>query len=77
MCAGTSVGAKTFWGDADVFKALNRSRTILSIVVHLSAFASVVLACAYTCTAVALVPFSLGAILGAVFYLVLLLIVWD
>jgi hypothetical protein len=53
------------------------SRAVLSFVMHISAFASVVLACAYTCTALALLPFSYGAVLGAIFYLVLLLIVWD
>ena len=64
-------------GDADLFETLNRSRTILSVFVHICAFASVVIACAYTFRALALVPFSYGAVIGAVFYLVLLLIVWD
>ena len=59
------------------FDQLNRFRTILSIVLHISAFASVVLACAYTCTALALTHFSFGAVVGAVFYLVLLMIVWN
>lgn len=53
------------------------STTILSLVMHLSAFASVAVACAYTCLALALVPFSFGAVLGAIFYVVLLLILWD
>lgn len=66
-----------FGGDVDLFQTLNRSRTILSVLVHICAFASVVVACAYTFRALALVPFSFGALLGAIFYLVLLLIVWD
>ncbi len=53
------------------------SKTILSLMMHISAFVSVVLACAYTCLALTLMPFSNGAVLGAIFYLVLLLIVWD
>lgn len=53
------------------------SKTILSFLMHLAAFTSVVVACAYTCLALASLPFSYGAVLGAIFYLVLLLIVWD
>ena len=60
-----------------MFDTLNDSRTILTLVVHICAFASVVIACAYTFRALALVPFYFGALVGAVFYLVLLLIVWD
>ena len=52
-------------------------RVILSIMVHLTAFTSVTLACAYTFLALALIPFWFGAALGAILYLVLLLIVWD
>ena len=72
-----SSSAKHFRGDADLFDTLNHSRTILSVVVHICAFASVVIACAYTFRALVLVPFFFGAVVGAVFYLVLLLIVWD
>jgi hypothetical protein len=72
-----SSSAKHFRGDADLFDTLNHSRTILSVLVHICAFASVVIACAYTFRALALVPFPLGAVVGAVFYLVLLLIIWD
>ena len=68
---------KNSGSDADLFNTLNRSRTILSVLVHVCAFASVVIACAYTFRALAFVPFSVGALLGAIFYLVLLLIVWD
>lgn len=39
-------------------------------------FTLIVVACAYTVTALAL-PFSWGAMAGAVFYLVLFLIIWD
>jgi hypothetical protein len=66
-----------FGGHVDLLETLNRSRTILSVLVHICAFTSVVIACAYTFRALALVPFSFGALLGAIFYLVLLLIVWD
>lgn len=76
-CKYISSSAKHFRGDADLFDTLNHSRTILSVLVHICAFASVVLACAYTFRALALVPFFFGAVVGAVFYLVLLLIVWD
>lgn len=61
----------------DWFNAVNYSRIILSVFFHLTAFTSVVLACAYTCLALALLPFSSGAVLGAILYLVLVLIVMD
>jgi len=51
----------------------NRSRAILPLAAHLTAFASVVLACAYTFKAMASLPYAFGAILGAVFYLMLFL----
>jgi hypothetical protein len=54
----------------------NYSRTILSVVMHICAFTAIVFACAYTALALAL-PFSWGAMAGAMFYLVLLLIVWE
>jgi uncharacterized membrane protein YeiB len=60
----------------DLYRVQNHSRTILSSVLHICASASIVLASAYTATALAL-PFSWGAMAGAVFYLVLLLIMWD
>ena len=59
-----------------LFEVQNHSKTILSSVLHICASTSIVLACAYTATALAL-PFSWGAMAGAVFYLVLLLIIWD
>lgn len=60
-----------------MFEALNQPKTILSLVLHAGAFTFVVLACAYTFKALAFVPLSFGAALGAIFYLVLLLILWD
>jgi hypothetical protein len=51
-------------------------RGILSLAAHLSALASVMIACAFTCKAVTL-SYTFGAIAGAVFYLVLLAIVWE
>jgi hypothetical protein len=54
----------------------NHSGTILSVVLHICASTSIVFACAYTATALAM-PFRWGAIAGAAFYLVLLLITWD
>ncbi len=51
-------------------------RTILSLAAHLSALTSVMIACAFTCKAVTL-SYAFGAIAGAVFYLVLLAIVWE
>ncbi len=60
----------------NLFQAFNY-KSFLPFVVHIIAFTSVALACAYTGVALALLPFSFGAVLGAIFYLVLLLIVWD
>lgn len=60
-----------------MFQVRNHSRTILSFVMHICAFTAVALTCAYTATALALLPFSWGAVVGAMFYLVLLLVVWD
>ncbi|HSE23417.1 MAG TPA: hypothetical protein VLB68_17240 [Pyrinomonadaceae bacterium] len=57
--------------------AQNCPRAILSLAAHLSALASVMIACAYTCKAVASVPYVFGAVAGAVFYLVLVAIVWE
>lgn len=54
----------------------NFSRTILSLAAHLSALASVMIACAFTCKALTL-SYAFGAIAGAVFYLVLVAIVWE
>jgi zinc transporter ZupT len=54
----------------------NFPRAILSLAAHLSALVSVMIACAYTCKAVAL-PYAFGAVAGAVFYLVLVAIVWE
>lgn len=58
-------------------RELNRSKNILSFLMHISAFASIVVACAYTCLALAVAPFSLGALIGAIFYISLLLVLWD
>ena len=61
----------------DDLRELNRSRTIASFLMHIFAFASIVVACAYTCLALAVAPFSLGALIGAIFYVGLLLVLWD
>jgi hypothetical protein len=50
--------------------------TFISIALHVSAFISVTVACAYTCKAIGLSYFT-GAVAGAVSYLILLLIVWE
>lgn len=55
----------------------NFPRAILSLAAHLSALASVMIACAYTCKAVASLPYAFGAVAGAVFYLALVAIVWE
>jgi hypothetical protein len=55
----------------------NFPRAILSLAAHLGALASVMIACAYTCKAVASLSYVFGAVAGAVFYLVLVAIVWE
>ncbi|HKY28395.1 MAG TPA: hypothetical protein VJM12_10700 [Pyrinomonadaceae bacterium] len=72
-----SEGAPNVGGKVDLlFRVQNHSRTILSYVLHTCALTSIALACAYTATVLTL-PFFWGAILGAMFYLVLVLVVWD
>ena len=73
---GLKLGERKTLRDTDLLDKLNHSKTILLLVLHICAFASVVLACAFTFLAMAL-PFSFGALLGIFFYLVALLIVWD
>jgi len=62
---------------AILFEAGKQSRTILSYVLHICALMSIALAAAYTATALALMPFSWGAMVGAMFYLVVVLVIWD
>lgn len=71
-----SVQGSSAFRKVDLFRVQKHSTTILSFVLHVCAFISIVVACAYTATALAL-PFTWGAMAGAIFYLVLLLVIWD
>lgn len=75
--AQTDRDGKDPFGIEILLLSSQRSRAILSLAAHLSAFASVMIACAYTCKAMVSLPYVLGAVVGAVFYIVLVIIVWE